>query len=231
MNREVRKELPPEQEEPDQFEQRGGSSSTSLLSVRQADEGQSDYFSRSVSQSAGQPDLTPDLSQATHFRVPANDSPMKARRTSGIVPTAISTLPVWENDNTTDECRRCHQPFTLFKRKHHCRRCGKICCNACSSNYDLLNATDIVTDPLSHDHVNVNAPQRTCNPCHAEISQPSVQHSGAFSEGLPLDSDLLSTVMTPLSTPGSPLATSEASSQVSVLSECPVCGFAVRRSP
>jgi hypothetical protein len=40
---------------------------------------------------------------------------------------------VWEKDALVDKCRRCRATFNLLqRRKHHCRACGKIFCDACS---------------------------------------------------------------------------------------------------
>ena len=35
--------------------------------------------------------------------------------------------PEWISDEETDFCLRCHRRFSFFSRKHHCRRCGKVC--------------------------------------------------------------------------------------------------------
>ncbi|KAJ2803329.1 hypothetical protein H4R20_002939 [Coemansia guatemalensis] len=40
--------------------------------------------------------------------------------------------PVWDPDESADRCYICFRDFTLFMRRHHCRACGKIVCNACS---------------------------------------------------------------------------------------------------
>ncbi|KAI8319398.1 hypothetical protein GQ54DRAFT_299373 [Martensiomyces pterosporus] len=40
--------------------------------------------------------------------------------------------PVWDPDESSEVCYICFREFTLFLRKHHCRACGKIVCNACS---------------------------------------------------------------------------------------------------
>lgn len=40
---------------------------------------------------------------------------------------------------TATECFKCNSKFTWFFRKHHCRSCGRIFCNNCSSYYVKLN--------------------------------------------------------------------------------------------
>jgi len=50
--------------------------------------------------------------------------------------------PVWKVDSSTDECELCFDRFTLFNRKHHCRKCGSVVCHDCSSNRALLEYVD-----------------------------------------------------------------------------------------
>lgn len=40
--------------------------------------------------------------------------------------------PVWTADSTSDVCMVCKTPFSLFLRRHHCRRCGRLVCAACA---------------------------------------------------------------------------------------------------
>ena len=37
----------------------------------------------------------------------------------------------WENDNERRECSKCARPFTVVRRRHHCRACGELCCSSC----------------------------------------------------------------------------------------------------
>ncbi|VDN55661.1 unnamed protein product [Dracunculus medinensis] len=39
----------------------------------------------------------------------------------------------WENDANVENCKRCNIQFSVSKRRHHCRKCGSIFCNSCSS--------------------------------------------------------------------------------------------------
>ena len=39
----------------------------------------------------------------------------------------------WKHDSEAAACDRCKQPFNVFRRRHHCRRCGGIFCDECCS--------------------------------------------------------------------------------------------------
>lgn len=42
--------------------------------------------------------------------------------------------PDWVPDEACNSCVACKAPFTVIRRKHHCRSCGKIFCSRCSSH-------------------------------------------------------------------------------------------------
>uniref|UniRef100_A0A4W3JH27 Lateral signaling target protein 2 homolog n=1 Tax=Callorhinchus milii TaxID=7868 RepID=A0A4W3JH27_CALMI len=42
--------------------------------------------------------------------------------------------PDWVPDDVCSYCTACKAPFTVIRRKHHCRSCGKIFCSRCSSH-------------------------------------------------------------------------------------------------
>ncbi|XP_069507605.1 lateral signaling target protein 2 homolog isoform X2 [Ambystoma mexicanum] len=63
--------------------------------------------------------------------------------------------PEWVPDSASSSCMDCQAPFTLVRRRHHCRSCGKIFCSKCS--------THMV--PLPHfGHMKA---VRVCNHCFA----------------------------------------------------------------
>jgi hypothetical protein len=41
----------------------------------------------------------------------------------------------WMPDRFCKVCYGCEEAFTMYRRRHHCRMCGQIFCNACSSFY------------------------------------------------------------------------------------------------
>eukprot|EP00795_Rhopilema_esculentum_P012601 gene12601-3305_t len=48
--------------------------------------------------------------------------------------TAVMKDQVWKDDKSVVNCQQCEQPFSVARRKHHCRNCGGIFCNSCSDN-------------------------------------------------------------------------------------------------
>ena len=41
--------------------------------------------------------------------------------------------PVWVRDDAVTMCMACTTAFRTLRRRHHCRACGMIVCNNCSS--------------------------------------------------------------------------------------------------
>nr|XP_026498796.1 lateral signaling target protein 2 homolog isoform X2 [Vanessa tameamea] len=46
----------------------------------------------------------------------------------------VERAPEWVPDIAAPACMRCLAHFTAFRRRHHCRNCGKVFCASCSSN-------------------------------------------------------------------------------------------------
>ncbi|XP_072923849.1 lateral signaling target protein 2 homolog isoform X1 [Hemitrygon akajei] len=54
-------------------------------------------------------------------------------RTSNLSITKPEVPPEWIADSACNQCMSCKAPFTILRRRHHCRNCGKIFCSRCSS--------------------------------------------------------------------------------------------------
>ncbi|KAL6422421.1 hypothetical protein ACFW04_010624 [Cataglyphis niger] len=67
----------------------------------------------------------------------------------------------WANDRLVTQCKGCNREFNMTRRKHHCRNCGNIFCNACSDNTTVLP--------------NSAKPVRVCDECYVLlVSRDSV---------------------------------------------------------
>ncbi|GLD93040.1 hypothetical protein PINS_up001632 [Pythium insidiosum] len=75
---------------------------------------------------------------------------------------SVSISGRWVDDAAVQSCRKCERGFTLVNRRHHCRICGNIFCNACSRTRIVFS-----TGPGES-----AKRQRVCDPCasHAQSS-------------------------------------------------------------
>lgn len=39
---------------------------------------------------------------------------------------SLETAPLWLPDEEAPSCMSCHAVFTVIRRRHHCRNCGKV---------------------------------------------------------------------------------------------------------
>ncbi|KAK2849346.1 hypothetical protein Q5P01_009180 [Channa striata] len=65
----------------------------------------------------------------------------------------------WLKDDEATQCKQCQKEFSIARRKHHCRNCGDIYCNSCSSNELALPSYP--------------RPVRVCDVCHSLLLQRS----------------------------------------------------------
>ncbi|EQC38971.1 hypothetical protein SDRG_03925 [Saprolegnia diclina VS20] len=56
----------------------------------------------------------------------------------------------WVPDAARQRCIHCTRPFSLFRRRHHCRVCGDVLCGACSWTVYLVNTTSNVGRACFH---------------------------------------------------------------------------------
>ena len=63
-----------------------------------------------------------------------------------------SIAPEWVNDDQAPACMKCTNRFSITRRRHHCRACGKVYCATCCWQ----------KAKLIHDD---NKEDRTCNDC------------------------------------------------------------------
>ena len=66
---------------------------------------------------------------------------------------------VWSKNNTSIICQLCSDAFSLTNRRHHCRACGVLCCDRCSTKRLHLageNGSTILISNNNNPTVNTN---------------------------------------------------------------------------
>lgn len=67
----------------------------------------------------------------------------------------------WVPDTEASICMVCNKSqFTLINRRHHCRKCGTVVCNTCSSRKFLMPSQS-------------KNPLRVCDPCYETLNSTS----------------------------------------------------------
>lgn len=87
-----------------------------------------------------------------------NESLQSVKRTKDAGSGEKGVMTHWKRDEDVDACERCEKTFRLGIRRHHCRHCGEIFCNECSSHR------------LPVKKFGYNAPVRVCDSCYALLT-------------------------------------------------------------
>ncbi|XP_020295778.1 uncharacterized protein LOC109860825 [Pseudomyrmex gracilis] len=71
--------------------------------------------------------------------------------------------PFWIPDSDAPSCMLCDTKFTVLKRRHHCRACGKVLCNkCCNMKYRL--------------EYQITIDSRVCAPCYQLLTKAENEH-------------------------------------------------------
>ncbi|CAG8955468.1 hypothetical protein HYFRA_00010335 [Hymenoscyphus fraxineus] len=75
-------------------------------------------------------------------------SQSRYRRMTNTSTSTEVVVPRWQPDAEVTICPICHTQFSFFIRKHHCRKCGRVVCNACSPHRITIPYQYIVQLPV-----------------------------------------------------------------------------------
>ncbi|XP_063396040.1 rab GTPase-binding effector protein 1-like isoform X2 [Mytilus trossulus] len=68
----------------------------------------------------------------------------------------------WQQEDDIDDCNNCKQQFSVTKRKHHCRHCGRIFCSDCVTK-------TVNSGPNSR-------PSKVCDICHTILVRDALPY-------------------------------------------------------
>lgn len=128
---------------------------------------------------------TRDTSARSHTEVidltgssPEHRPPMPTRSIHSSSDRTRYVVPRWQPNEEAVECPICHRPFSFLFRRHHCRKCGRVVCDACSPHRITIPRQRIVHPPgtdsesvvpppdsMFHQNWTVGEKVRLCNPC------------------------------------------------------------------
>lgn len=104
-------------------------------------------------------------------------SARSADSTSPVSTSSKKLQPQWRPDSASKSCLCCHQQFSLWIRRHHCRACGELVCAACSPFTELLP------------EFGYDSPVRVCKDCISGGSIAASPASATVSEASSSDSE------------------------------------------
>ncbi|KAI1926556.1 Mitochondrial distribution and morphology protein 12 [Ophidiomyces ophidiicola] len=112
---------------------------------------------------------TPEPVRVSHISAKASNHPQKG----STVPFKSKLLgrEFWMRDENAKDCFHCGDPFSTFRRKHHCRTCGQI--------FDSRCTCIISGAPFGH-----SGSVRVCKPCEAVINAHDSDSSDFSSDDL-----------------------------------------------
>lgn len=71
----------------------------------------------------------------------------------------ITYAPIWIPDKEASLCMVCHDKFTTFNRRHHCRVCGRVVCKKC------------LPEKLVIPNISATSPVFVCKDCYESFTQ------------------------------------------------------------
>jgi pimeloyl-ACP methyl ester carboxylesterase len=72
----------------------------------------------------------------------------------------------WIPDSAATFCVLCAEEFSLLRRKHHCRKCGGVVCDACSLHRLVLGGSGVTVGGTTPVPASPSQPVRVCDACN-----------------------------------------------------------------
>ncbi|XP_078714419.1 zinc finger FYVE domain-containing protein 26 isoform X2 [Lampetra fluviatilis] len=148
--------------------------------------GSSPEATKSGSQASDKDGSSPDGSVGS-IPGPRTSTPVERRASRAVrtnswsPPATVPTKNDWVLDEKARVCMACQQEtFSMFNRRHHCRRCGRVVCTSCSSRtmvVDTYNSGPVRVCSQCYDYFQSDGPTEGESPIEGEPGQEEVADS------------------------------------------------------
>ncbi|KFD58836.1 hypothetical protein M514_00529 [Trichuris suis] len=115
-----------------------------------------------------------------HFVVETSqsaDSVLSSSGTFRLNCTLGASAPEWVPDDEWRVCMQCENHFTLIKRRHHCRACGRVLCSDCCNMRAKLTYMDGKTARVCQQCASILKHEETSECSNAESSSTSADQT------------------------------------------------------
>ncbi|XP_008058259.1 zinc finger FYVE domain-containing protein 26 [Carlito syrichta] len=110
------------------------------------------------------PATTPGVS-IVHSPIPRESFPPSQTPLEFVPPATPPARHQWVPDETESICMVCcREHFTMFNRRHHCRRCGRLVCSSCSSKKMVVEGCR-------------ENPARVCDQCYSYYNKDAPEEN------------------------------------------------------
>ncbi|KFO24196.1 zinc finger FYVE domain-containing protein 26 [Fukomys damarensis] len=108
---------------------------------------------------------TPGVSSAHSPSLGERSFPYSQPLLEFVPPATPPARHQWVPDETESVCMVCHKEhFSMFNRRHHCRRCGRLVCSSCSSKKMVVEGCG-------------ENPTRVCDQCYSYYNQDTPEEN------------------------------------------------------
>lgn len=106
----------------------------------------------------------------------------------------------WMPDQLCKQCYACDMPFTVFRRRHHCRLCGQVFCASCSAYFVPMGDLTIRVCQMCNDQVanRGGVVDRADKPVLGETASPEVERQKRLTDQILEGADPSSALLTSL---------------------------------
>ena len=94
------------------------------------------------------------------------------RKISNEISIPKTSPSIWIPSKNVQNCYKCKELFGMWRRKHHCRVCGRIFCGNCADRWGIIPSLVNLTSPVNKSfslYSYIYTEKRMCLECKDKI--------------------------------------------------------------